>query len=133
MTIGVVKLQKGYKKYHVFLVVICKNISFCGSLKISFIFAHTQTQSILMSLLAQHISMHQVLICASTMRLEVRWTVASILPHSSWSLYALFRKFCLFSIRKKVIWVWNEMRVSKRRQNFHFWMNYPFKSHSQSL
>lgn len=107
------------------------------------------------SLLAQHISMPQVLICASTMRLEVRWKVAWILPHktvlwfqktvwitftvwyllffdSPWSLYALFRKFCLFSIRKKVIWVWNEMKVSKQRQNFLFWVNYPFKSHSQS-
>lgn len=29
--------------------------------------------------------------------------------------------------KKKVIWVWNYMRVSKRWQNDLFWVNYPFK------
>ncbi len=27
----------------------------------------------------------------------------------------------------KVLWVWNDMMVSNWRQNFHFWVNYPFK------
>lgn len=42
--------------------------------------------------------------------------------------------------KKKVIWAWNEMRVSKRWQHDLFWVNYPFKheingslSHSHSL
>ncbi len=35
----------------------------------------------------------------------------------------------LYSIkeRKKVKPIWNSMRVSKWWQNFHFWVNYPFK------
>ncbi len=27
----------------------------------------------------------------------------------------------------KVLWVWNDMKVSNLWQNFHFWVNYPFK------
>jgi len=34
----------------------------------------------------------------------------------------------VFSKRKKLIQVWNNLRVSKWWQNFHFWVEYPFKS-----
>ncbi len=34
----------------------------------------------------------------------------------------------VFSIRKKRIQVWNDMRVSKWWHDLHFWVNYPFKS-----
>ncbi len=34
--------------------------------------------------------------------------------------------YFVFNIRKKLIKVWNDMRVSKWWQNFHFWVNYPF-------
>ncbi len=33
----------------------------------------------------------------------------------------------VFNIRKKLIQVWNDMRVSKWWQHFHFWVNYSFK------
>ncbi len=29
--------------------------------------------------------------------------------------------------RKTIIWVWTSMRVTQLCQNFHFWVNYPFK------
>ncbi len=32
----------------------------------------------------------------------------------------------MFSRTKTFIQVWNELRVSKWRQNFHFWVNYPY-------
>ncbi len=34
----------------------------------------------------------------------------------------------VFSRTKKFIKVWNYLRMSKWWQNFHFWVNYPFKS-----
>ncbi len=34
----------------------------------------------------------------------------------------------VFSRTKKFIQVWNYLRVSKWWQNFHFWVNYPFKA-----
>jgi len=33
----------------------------------------------------------------------------------------------LYLKEKSSIWVWNNMRVRKRCQNFHFWVNYTFK------
>ncbi len=33
----------------------------------------------------------------------------------------------MFNTRKKLIQVWNDMRVSKWSQKFHFWVNYSFK------
>ncbi len=33
----------------------------------------------------------------------------------------------VFNIKKRLIQVWNDMRVSKWWQNFHFWVNYSFK------
>ncbi len=32
----------------------------------------------------------------------------------------------MFNIRKNLVWVWNDMRVCKWCQKFHFWVNYPF-------
>lgn len=34
----------------------------------------------------------------------------------------------VFHRGNKVIQVWNDTRVKKKKQNFHFWMNYPVKS-----
>ncbi len=36
----------------------------------------------------------------------------------------------VFNIRRKVIQVWNDMRVSRWWRNFHFWVNYSFKHSS---
>ncbi len=35
----------------------------------------------------------------------------------------------MFNIRQKLILVWNDMRVNRGQQNFHFGMNYSFKPH----
>ncbi len=37
----------------------------------------------------------------------------------------------VFSRTKKFIQVWNNLRVSKRWQNFYFWVSYPFKLETQ--
>ncbi len=39
----------------------------------------------------------------------------------------------MFNIRKKLIQVWNDTRVSKWWQKFYFWVNYPFKGIKLSL
>ncbi len=56
---------------------------------------------------------------------------------SQWcSRTALFPTFFrissfVFSRTKTFIQVWNYLRVSKWWQNFHFWVNYPFKEAAQ--
>jgi len=52
----------------------------------------------------------------------------------------LFQRFIqiysfVFSRTKKCIQVWDNLRVSKwgQNQNFHFWVNYPFKSDHQLI
>ncbi len=39
----------------------------------------------------------------------------------------------VFSRTKTFIQVWNYLRVSKWWQNFHFWVNYPFKVRSRHM
>ncbi len=40
----------------------------------------------------------------------------------------IFKKIYFAFLQKKVVKVWNDMRVNKRWQNWHFWVNDPFKS-----
>ncbi len=48
-------------------------------------------------------------------------------PKTAW-LQTFFKiSSFVFGRTKKFIQVWNYLRVSKWRQNFHFWVNYPFK------
>ncbi len=48
-------------------------------------------------------------------------------PKTAW-LQTFFKiSSFVFSRTKKFIQVWNFLRVSKWWQNFHFWVNYPFK------
>ncbi len=48
-------------------------------------------------------------------------------PKTAW-LQTFFRiSSFVFGTTKKFIQVWNYLRVSKWWQNFHFWVNYPFK------
>ncbi len=49
-------------------------------------------------------------------------------PKTAW-LQTFFKiSSFVFSRTKTFIQVWNYLRVSKWWQNFHFWVNYPFKS-----
>ncbi len=49
-------------------------------------------------------------------------------PKTAW-LQTFFKiSSFVFGRTKKFIQVWNYLRVSKWWQNFHFWVNYPFKS-----
>ncbi len=48
-------------------------------------------------------------------------------PKTAW-LQTFFNIYSfVFGRTKKFIQVWNYLRVSKWWQNFHFWVNYPFK------
>ncbi len=50
-------------------------------------------------------------------------------PKTAW-LQSFFKiSSFVFGRTKTFIKVWNYLRVSKWWQNFHFWVNYPFKSH----
>ncbi len=47
-------------------------------------------------------------------------------PKTAW-LQTFFKiSSFVFGRTKKFIQIWNYLRVSKWRQNFHFWVNYPF-------
>ncbi len=51
-------------------------------------------------------------------------------PKTAW-LQTFFRiSSFVFGRTKTFIQVWNYLRVSKWWQHFHFWVNYPFNSHS---
>ncbi len=48
-------------------------------------------------------------------------------PKTTW-LQTFFKiSFFVFGRTKKLIQVWNYLRMRKWWQNFHFWVNYPFK------
>ncbi len=52
----------------------------------------------------------------------------SMVPKTAW-LQTFFKiSSFVFSRTKTFIQVWNYLRVSKWWQDFHFWVNYPFKS-----
>ncbi len=54
-------------------------------------------------------------------------------PKTAW-LQTFFKiSSFVFSRTKKFIQVWNYLRMSKWWQNFHFWVNYPFKPSYCSL
>ncbi len=49
-------------------------------------------------------------------------------PKTAWLQKSFFKiSSSVFCRTKKFIQVWNYLRVSKWWQNFHFWVNYPFK------
>ncbi len=51
---------------------------------------------------------------------------------SQWGLTTLiFQNSFVFNIRKKLIQVWNDMKVSKWQQNLNFCVNYSFNSSKQ--
>ncbi len=60
------------------------------------------------------------------------WLPYYFCPHH-WSQQHTFCKisYFMFNRRKKIIQVWNNLRVSKWWQNFHFWVNYLFKMNSK--
>ncbi len=57
----------------------------------------------------------------------------SMVPQNSLVTNFLQNIFLVFGRTKKCIQVWNYLRVSKWWQNFHFWVNYPFKTSNTFL
>ncbi len=59
---------------------------------------------------------------------ESQWLPATVLLPTFFKISSF-----VFFRRKKLIQVWNNLKVTKWWQNFHFWVNYPFKASQFTL